>query len=118
MKIAVSSLDGKTICGQLGSCNQFIIFEADEFGIKDRKLRDSAFLKDAAMADGAHRDNLLQDCHAVITQGMSRGMYEGLYRAGIIPVITMENEPAAAVRQFVSGCLPSAHKGDCPCGDH
>ena len=51
MRIAVSSLDGKTICGQLGSCNQFIIFEADEFGIKNRKLRDSAFLSDAAMAD-------------------------------------------------------------------
>jgi predicted Fe-Mo cluster-binding NifX family protein len=118
MKIAVSSLDGKTICGQLGSCNQFIIFEADEFGIKNRKLRDSAFLSDAAMADGRHRDTMLQDCQAVITQGMSRGMYEGLYRAGIIPVITMENEPAAAVRQFVSGCMPSAHKGDCSCGDH
>jgi hypothetical protein len=49
---------------------------------------------------------------------MSRGMYEGLYRAGIIPVITMENEPAAAVRQFVLNCMPSAHKGDCSCGDH
>jgi len=118
MRIAVSSLDGKTICGQLGSCNKFIIFEADEFGIKNRKLRDSAFLSDAAMADGMHRDNMLQDCQAVITQGMSRGMYEGLYRAGIIPVITLENEPSIAVRQFVSGCLPSTHKGDCACGSH
>ena len=107
MKIAVSTQDGKTICGELGKCTQFIIFDADKFGIKGRELRDT------------HTNiNLIQDCQAVITQGMGRGMYEGLYGAGIIPVITLESHPESAVRQFISGGIAANCGGASSCGNH
>jgi predicted Fe-Mo cluster-binding NifX family protein len=99
MRIAVSTFDGRTICGELGKCNRFMIFDADNHGILRRGLR---------FFPGPARQNLLQDCQAVITQGMGRGMYEGLISAGIIPVLTLEEDPEEAVRQFLSeGILES-----------
>jgi predicted Fe-Mo cluster-binding NifX family protein len=108
MKIAVSTHDGKTICGHLGKCNQFIVFEADVFGIKNRIMRG---------VSGS--SSLLHDCQAVITQGMGRGIYDGLMSAGIIPVITMESDPESAVRQFlINGGVPGTYQGNSSCGDH
>jgi predicted Fe-Mo cluster-binding NifX family protein len=102
MRIAVSTFDGRTVCGELGKCNRFMIFDADNHGILRRGLR---------FFPGPARQNLLQDCQAVITQGMGRGMYEGLITAGIIPVLTLEEDPEAAVRQFLSeGFLESAEE--------
>lgn len=108
MKIAVSTHDGKTICGHLGKCNQFIVFEADGYGIKTRIMRETS-----------GSSSLLQDCHAVITQGMGRGMYDGLMSAGIFPVITMESDPESAVRQFLVSCgMPVGYQGKSSCGEH
>ena len=119
MKIAVSTSDGKTICGHLGKCNQFIIFEADDFGIKKRELRDKAASPEASGPVKSHSVGMLQDCQAVITQGMGRGMYDGLIFVGILPVITMESDPEAAVKQFLlSGGLPCNYQGNSSCGDH
>ena len=120
MRIAVSTIDGKTICGHLGKCSRFIIFEADEFGIKNRELREtpSAEADRDLDAHGQHGVGMLQDCQAVITQGMGRGIFDGLFNAGIIPVITMENEPEIAVRKFMSGGTPLACRGNSPCGEN
>ena len=120
MRIAVSTIDGKTICGQLGKCSSFIMFESDEFGIKNRELREQPESMSVSEMDthGQHGIGMLQDCQAVITQGMGRGIFDGLFSAGIIPVITMENEPETAVKRFMSGGTPLACRGNSPCGEN
>ena len=111
MKIAVSTSDGKSVCGQLSKCNLFIVYEADGFDILDRHL-----IRTRACAH--YRVEPLNDCQAVITQGMGQGMYDGLVRAGIIPVLTSETDPEVAVQQFLCGGITGAHHGNCSCGDH
>ncbi len=126
MKIAVSTTDGKTVCGHLGRCSQFLVYEAEGFEIVKKRL-----LKTAGMGDGrlegacleagacpGHDVDRFHDCQAVITQGMGQGMYDGLVQAGIIPVLTSETDPEVAVRQFLCGGMTGAYQGNASCGGH
>ncbi|MBI5191267.1 MAG: nitrogen fixation protein [Nitrospirae bacterium] len=116
MKIAVSSTDGKTVCGHLGRCTQFVIYDADGFDITARHLRKAGGCPEARPEGGVLGN--LSDCQAVISQGIAWVLYDGLVDAGIIPVITTETDPESAVRQFLSGGMTGAYHGNCSCGNH
>jgi predicted Fe-Mo cluster-binding NifX family protein len=112
MKIAVSTSDGKSVCGHLGKCTQFLVYEADGFDILNRHL----IRTHGVFAH--YCSEPLNNCQAVITQGMGQGMYDGLVKAGIIPVLTSETDPETAVQQFLCGGITGAYQGNCSCGGH
>ncbi len=120
MKIAVSTTDGRTVCGHLGRCTEFLVYEAEGPQITGMERRRTACLcahDDDGRGTG-HKVAPFHDCQAVITQGMGQGMYVALANAGVIPVITVESDPETAVRQFLSGGLSGACQATCSCGGH
>jgi len=121
MKIAVSTADGKTICGHLGKCRSFIIFETDGVEIKGRALLNTGgACPGHGKEDHPHTHNIspFEGCRAVITQGMGGGMLQGLKAAGIKPVITELSDPETAVRQFLGGGISESAGASCVCGSH
>ena len=118
MNIAVSSIDGTTICGHLGKCRSFIIYETDGKEIIKRSIRHSGGACPSHGGGGGHNVSPFADCHAVITQGMGQGMLNGLVQAGIQPVITDQSDPDAAVINFLNGQLSGTTKSSCSCGEH
>jgi predicted DNA-binding protein (UPF0251 family)/predicted Fe-Mo cluster-binding NifX family protein len=121
MNIAVSTADGRTICGHLGKCKSFIIYETDGKEIKNKRLLTSggACPGHGEESQGhAHNVSPFAGCHAVITQGMGQGMLNGLVQAGIQPVITDQTDPDMAVKLFLGGGLTGTSKSTCVCGEH
>ena len=116
MNIAVSTLDGKTICGHLGKCKDFIIYETDGKVITGKRLLSSGGA--CPGHGGGHNISPFDGCHAVITQGMGQGMLNGLVQAGIQPVITDQADPDKAVMNFLKGELSGTTKSTCECGGH
>ncbi len=117
MKIAVSTADGKTVCGHLGKCRSFIIYEVADGEIKSRQLLGTGSMCGHGEG-GNHNVSPLTGCKAVITQGMGQGMLMGLVQGGIQPVITKETDPDRAVAMFLSGELKPAATATCACGEH
>lgn len=118
MNIAVSTTDGKTICGHLGKCRDFIIFETDGKQIKGKRLISSGGACPGHGTGSGHNISPFDGCHAVITQGMGQGMLNGLAQAGIQPVITGQSDPDTAVMEFLRGELSGTAKSTCECGEH
>lgn len=117
MNIAVSSTDGKTICGHLGKCRSFIIYETDGKEIINKYLKNTAGAC-PSHGGGGHNVSPFDGCHAVITQGMGQGMLNGLVQAGIQPVITDQTDPDTAIISFLKGRLSGTTKSTCSCGEH
>lgn len=118
MNIAVSTTDGKTICGHLGKCKDFIIYETDGKEIKSKRLLSSGGACPGHSGAGKHNVSPFDGCHAVITQGMGQGMLNGLMQAGIQPVITDQSDPDTVVLNFLKGELSGTTKSTCECGEH
>jgi predicted Fe-Mo cluster-binding NifX family protein len=118
MNIAVSTTDGKTICGHLGKCRDFIIYEIDGGEIKGKRLISSGGACPGHGDEGSHNIGPFHGCQAVITQGMGQGMLDGLAQAGIQPVITGQSDPDTAVMDFLRGELSGTTKSSCSCGEH
>jgi len=122
MNIAVSSIDGKTICGHLGKCKDFIIYKTD-----GKEIQSKSFISTGGACPGngddhgaAHTHNVspFDGCRAVITQGMGQGMLNGLLQAGIQPVITDQSDPDTVVLKFLTGELSGTTRSTCECGEH
>ncbi|MBI5189194.1 MAG: hypothetical protein HZA22_00770 [Nitrospirae bacterium] len=119
MRIAVSTADGVTICGHLGKCRSFIIYETDGDKVTGKTVTGTAGACPSHGGDGQHNVSPFAGCHAVITQGMGGGMLNGLMQAGIQPVITSQTDPDAAVLAFMRGELAGTSKATCgDCGEH
>jgi predicted DNA-binding protein (UPF0251 family)/predicted Fe-Mo cluster-binding NifX family protein len=121
MNIAVSTTDGKTICGHLGKCKDFIIFETDGKNVLDKRMISTGGACPGHGKDSqgkAHNVSPFDGCHAVITQGMGQGLMDGLKRAGIQPVITDMTDPDATVRDFLEGTLKGTSSSNCDCKEH
>lgn len=128
MKIAVSTADGRTICGHLGSCSKFFIYDVEDGKTISREIRDVTPVHGPheghhldAHHHGSHEGlaGSLSDCAAVITNGMGRPMAASLQVRGIDPVITAESDPDMAVDLYLKGNLKGKeHQGYCNCGHH
>jgi predicted Fe-Mo cluster-binding NifX family protein len=126
MKIAISTTDGKTICGHLGKCKSFIIYHVDGNEVLKKEAIQVGGACPSSGGDGhghahgghAHNVSPFDGCYAVITQGMGQGMLNALAQKGIRPVITELSDPDMAVRMLMLGDLKQTHKSSCSCGEH
>lgn len=127
MKIAVSTADGMTICGHLGSCSKFFVYDVEEGRVISREIRDVVPVHgpNEGHHHGTHHGSheglagSLSDCAAVITNGMGRPMAASLQASGIEPVITAEANPDAAIDLYLKGSLKGRdNQGYCNCGHH
>ena len=116
MYIAVSTTDGKTICGHLGKCRDFIVYETEGTEIKGKRMRSTGGACPGGSGAG-HDTSPFAGCHAVITGGMGQGMLNGLAAQGIVPVITSLTDPDEAVLGLLKGELTGVSKSSCSCGE-
>jgi len=116
MKIAVSTSDGKTICGHLGKCRSFIMYHMDGGEVMKKEVVQVGGMCPSHGGHGhgghhghehhhghhhghhAHNTDPFDGCYAVITQGMGQGMLNALSQRGVRPVITELDDPDLAVR--------------------
>ena len=117
MKIAVSTEDQKTICGHLGRCSTFIVYDLENCEIVSRETREVTPVHGADETYSGHRGviDALMDTSAVITNGMGAHFASALHAAGIDPVVTQERDPDTAVRAYIEGSLLTK-EGCCECG--
>lgn len=128
MKIAVPSIDGKTISEHFGRSSWFIVFETENGKISGREVRSNAFTPHALGEcrgeeehHGAHGHShaavasALSDCKYLLCRGIGWRAVEDLKSKGIEPFI-LDNEypPAVAVTLFLQGMLRSTGKS-CRC---
>ena len=128
MKIAIASDDGRTICGHLGRCASFVVFEIDDGKITSKELRRNNFTSHATggcnhshePGEGNHSHDgvigALGDCRVVISQGMGWRIAEDLEKANIKPIITTEMNAEGAVRDYLDGKLEQFPENACGCG--
>ena len=103
MRIAVPTMDGKTISEHFGRCRAFMIFEAEGRTIQGCKARPNA-------KGGSHDHQafaeLLSDCQAVIVKGMGPGSLKALTGAGLeVYRANPSATPEEAIFRFLSGYL-------------
>ncbi|MBI4734322.1 MAG: hypothetical protein HY779_05905, partial [Rubrobacteridae bacterium] len=112
-----STADGRSICGHLGMCSQFIIYEVDDKTIIQKDLRNVAPVHGHEEGHGHHESGshshggvveALSDCAAIITNGMGGHFAMALRSVGINPVVTAESDPDTAVKAYLEGTLVTA----------
>lgn len=113
MRIAIASDDEQTIANHFGRTRGFMIYETEDGVIKNQYYRNNDFTGHARGLEHAshHIDrhgpilNALNDCHAVISRGMGRRIYEDLQNAGIETFIVEEIETDSAIRLYLQNNL-------------
>jgi len=104
MKIAVSSQDKAHITGHLGHCRKFWIYnlEADQVQGKDlfELTKDQIFHESSPQ-----QTHPLDGVEVLISGGMGRGLARRLETMGIVPIITPETDPDAAISAYRAGTL-------------
>lgn len=127
MKVAVSTDDGKTICGHLGRCASFVVFEIGEGKITS-EVRSNSFTHHATGDCAGHHEpghgnhshssviEALRDCQVVISRGMGWRIMKELENAEIKPIITSETDAERAVQDYLDGKLEHSPENACGCG--
>ena len=104
MKIAVTSQNRKTITEHAGKCRKFWVYEVEEDVIVGKRLVEVATEK--RLHASHHRlPEPLTGINVLITGSMGFGLYDRLMQSGILPVITMEEDPDAAVAGLLTNRL-------------
>ena len=132
MKIAVATVDGKSMSQHFGQSAGFIVFEVEGTAIKHRELRTNQQTPhDEGICDhhgshghgqgnGAHNHNgiarLIGDCQVVLCGGMGAGAANALIQQGIKPAVLAITGPAEeAVSQYLNGPTTAAPSTFCQC---
>jgi predicted Fe-Mo cluster-binding NifX family protein len=121
-RVAAVTDDGRTICAHFGRARHYLVCTIEEGRIVAQDLRDKAghhVFSSATKAHGPHGGSHgqgleaaarhvamiapLADCEALLSRGMGRGAYAALKEAGIRPVVTDEEDIAAAVQAYIEG---------------
>ncbi|MEF8724889.1 MAG: NifB/NifX family molybdenum-iron cluster-binding protein [Candidatus Accumulibacter delftensis] len=105
MQIAVTSQNRKTITEHAGKCRKFWIYEVEKGVLTGKRLVEVS-IEQSLHASAAQLAEPLAGTNTLITRGMGPGLYERLMQSGILPVITMEEDPDAAVSAMLSNRLP------------
>lgn len=117
MKIAVATEDGINVCGHVGKCDKFIIFDIDGHKIVSKNVIDNIYTQhhnnkncedtQHGQGHGSHNALLtaLKECNILISMGMGFRLREDLSRNNIIPVITEIDNAEYAVEKYLSGKL-------------
>ena len=104
MKIAVTSQNRKTITEHAGKCRKFWVYEVEEDVIVDKRLVEVA--AEQSLHASHHRlAEALAGINVLITGSMGFGLKDRLMQSGILPVITIEEDPDAAVAGLLTNSL-------------
>lgn len=132
MKIAFPTQDGQSISAHFGRSRGFLILETQGGLITHRELRSNPQAQPVAHDHGepggghghgghdhAGFARLLQDCGAVLAQGMGGGAVKALRAAGLrIFRAELGCTPEAALVQLAEARLAELEEGTCGCRGH
>lgn len=103
MQIAVTSQNRKTITEHAGKCRKFWIYDIEGSTIREKHLVElpieQSFHASHSLAEP------LSGVTVLITASMGAGLHQRLVSYGVQPVITMEQNPDAAVAAFLGNKL-------------
>jgi predicted Fe-Mo cluster-binding NifX family protein len=120
MQIAVTSQNRKTITEHAGKCRKFWIYKVEKGVLAGKRLVELA-IEQSLHASRPQLSQPLAGINILITGGMSRGLHDRLMQGGILPVVTMEDDPDAAVAALLCNSLerlPVHWRDDCHGHDH
>ncbi|MBO1923580.1 hypothetical protein [Thiomicrorhabdus sp. 6S3-12] len=103
MKIAISSTDGKTICGDAGSCQGFLIYEISKNQTVHQtyiELSRAQTLKRLSSPISDSSDHPLTGINAFITQSIEKELQSRLESDDIKVIKTKDLEPLMALNQI------------------
>lgn len=105
MKIAVSSLNGTTICGQPGRCQTFILFDTDGFEILEQ---DQIGLSEDYVLQGfpADKSHPFDRVDVLISSAIGEGLVNQLQQRDVIAVATSVKDAEEAAQRFLDEDLP------------
>jgi len=120
MQIAVTSQNRKTITEHAGKCRKFWIYDIEKGEVAEKRLIE---LPMAQSFHASHHElaEPLADINVLITASMGAGLHQRLKQNGILPVITLEDNPDAAVSAFLENRLdnlPIDRSHHCSSHDH
>ena len=104
MQIALTSQNRKTITGHAGKCRKFWIYDVEKGEVVRKQLVELA-LEQSFHANHHDLARPLAGMNTLITGGLGNGLYLRLMQSGILPVITLEQDPDSAVVAFLNNTL-------------
>ncbi len=122
MKVAFSTLNGKTITSHFGRTKAFVVVTIDdgvETGRESRELSPAG--RDDPEHHGRHRNlvGAIADCDIVIAGGMGHPVQERLEAAGIDVILTAIRPIDDAVAAYIAGTLDhDPERAHAPDGGH
>jgi len=118
MKIAVTSQNRKTITEHAGKCRKFWIYDIEAGAVTGRQLIELP-IEQSFHASQHQLAEPLTEIDVLITASMGAGLHQRLKQSGIHPLITMEEDPNAAVAAYLAGRLERMPvEYDTACGHH
>ncbi|MDP3537871.1 MAG: NifB/NifX family molybdenum-iron cluster-binding protein [Azonexus sp.] len=104
MQIAVTSQNRRNISEHAGKCRNFWIFQIDEGAVANK------FMVELPLEQSFHNNHhdlpkALVNINVLITGSMGNGLHQRLMQNGILSVITLEENPDAAVLAFLKNNL-------------
>ncbi len=127
MKIAVATIDGKSISQHFGQSMGFIIYELEGTEVRNREFRsiaqtphDQGLCESGAGSEPVAQNRssipeLLRGCKIVFCGGMGAGAAQALGRLGIEPLIVATSSADDAVADYLRGTLSRSLTPLCQC---
>jgi predicted Fe-Mo cluster-binding NifX family protein len=112
-RIAVTTVDGVSVCDHLARSAAFVVFELEDGRVMSRSVR----TREAGPC-GNHKSfvEMLEGCDAVICRGIGQGAFDSLSAHGISPVVAASAGAIDdAVRDFLAGALATTDARVCLC---
>lgn len=117
MQIAVTSQNRKTVTEHAGKCRKFWIYDIDAGQIVGRQLVELP-IDQSFHANHEAVPAPLANVNALISGGMGSNLYHRLMQWGIKPVLTVEEDPDAAVIGYLNNTLLQMLVGHHECDGH
>ncbi len=120
MRVAIASDDRETISAHFGRTMGFMIFDIEDNKITGTEYRENNFTPHArggaekVTSRSAPVLEALDDCDAVIANGMGRRILMALQEENINAVITTELNVKKAVDKYINGELDNRPDASCP----
>jgi len=124
MKIAVATVDGKSVSQHFGQSTGFIIFEIEDKAVRDRQwkaLAETPHAQGLCHSDQGERGHfsnlseLLAGCGVVLCGGMGAGAAQALGRMGIEALVSASAFADDAVADYLRGTLTRSSASLCNC---
>lgn len=104
MRIAVASQNRKTITEKAGRCRNFWLYDIE----RGKTLKKDLIELNIRQTLHANHHSLpvaLDGVNVLISGGMGTALYHRLMQSGILPIITVEEDPDTAVDAFLANNL-------------